>query len=287
LENCHRKPKANSLAKTPESDSFVIHQSDSSAGGDSMSLTLESVVLRLKRADTPFFRAARQVVDSCLSVTMPIPRLVKPAGRIFYELRFYVPRLWKRFKSLIYTRPIFSCRCESVGKRLQLLALPEVRGHTALYIGDDVQFSGSLKISSGRFCNNPTLRIGSRTFIGHNVVIACNREVIIEDDVLISTNCRISDYDGHSASFENRLSSAPPNAEDIQPVRISKGAWIGSGACILKGVTIGTGSIVGANSVVTHDVPPYCVAAGSPARVMKHIGSPGSGNIADAVAPAA
>jgi galactoside O-acetyltransferase len=116
------------------------------------------------------------------------------------------------------------------------------------------------------------LRIGDRTFIGHNVTIVCNREVTIDDDVLIAGDCRISDYDGHAASLEARIAKVLPTAEDIRPVHICKGAWIGSGAFILKGVTVGTGAIVGANSVVTHNVPPYSVVAGSPAEVVKYIG---------------
>ncbi|MFZ0817053.1 MAG: acyltransferase [Candidatus Sulfotelmatobacter sp.] len=174
-----------------------------------------------------------------------------------------------------------------MGKHLQLCALPDVHGHALLYIGDDVQFSGSFAISSGRFNDRPTLRIGNRAFIGHNVSITCNREVVIEDDVLIAGNCRISDYDGHPASLEKRFSHALPDTEDIQPVRICKGAWIGSGVCILKGVTIGIGGIVGANSVVTHNIPPYCVAAGSPARVVKHIGIPNAASFAKVVASSA
>ncbi len=252
-----------------------------------MRFSVESFVLRLRRAETPFFRAVRNVYDTCFTATIPVPHLIKPAGRVFYELRFYVPMFWNRFKSLIYTTPVFSCRCESVGKHLQLVALPHVRGHASLYIGDDVRFSGSLAITSGRFFNHPTLHIGNRAFIGHNVSITCNREVVIEDDVLIAANCRISDYDGHPASLESRISNGLPGAEDIRPVRICKGAWIGSGVLILKGVTIGTGVIVGANSVVTHDVPPYCIAAGSPARVMKDIETPRAGGFARAAASVA
>jgi acetyltransferase-like isoleucine patch superfamily enzyme len=231
---------------------------------------MDSFVLGLKRADTPFFKSARSFVDFCRTTTLPVPQPFKPLGRMIYELRFYLPRAWKRFKALIYTTPIFCCRCESVGKHLRLRALPVVNGHTVLRIGDDVRFSGSLAISSGRFCDHPTLRIGDRTFIGHNVTITCNREVTIEEDVLIAANCRISDYDGHSASMEKRIANCPAAPEDIRPVRICKGAWVGAGVLILKGVTIGAGSIVGANSVVTHNVPPGCVVAGSPARVVSH-----------------
>jgi acetyltransferase-like isoleucine patch superfamily enzyme len=177
-------------------------------------------------------------------------------------------------KALIYTAPMFSCRCESVGKHLQLCALPNVHGHTLLYIGDDVRFSGDFAIASGRFGYRPTLRIGNRAFIGHNVSITCNREVVIEDDVLIAGNCRISDYDGHSASAEKRICNSLPDSQEMQPVRICKGAWVGYGVSILKGVTIGAGAIVGANSVVTRNLPPYCVAAGSPAKVVKYVEAP-------------
>lgn len=248
-----------------------------------MTLNVESAVLRLKRADTPLFKAIRRILDSCAAVTLPVPRSIKPAGRLFYELRFYIPVLWRRLKSLLYTTPVFSCRCESVGKRLRLVALPEVRGHASLYIGDDVRFSGDLAIASGRFCDRPILRVGNRTFLGHNVSIICNREVIIEDDVLISGNCQISDYDGHPASLRNRILNAVPNADDMRPVRICKGAWIGSGVFVLKGVTIGAGAVVGANSVVTHDVPPYSVVAGSPARVVKAVAAQTTASFTPAV----
>jgi acetyltransferase-like isoleucine patch superfamily enzyme len=167
------------------------------------------------------------------------------------------------------------------------VSLPQVQGHALLYIGDDVQFSGSLGIFSGRFCDRPTLRIGDRSFIGHNVSITCNREVVIEDDVLIAANCRLSDYDGHPARLSARISKGLPAAEDIRPVRICKAAWIGSGVVILKGVTIGEGAVVGANSVVTRSVPPYCLAAGSPARVVKRIDCPNSASFAKAAASAA
>jgi acetyltransferase-like isoleucine patch superfamily enzyme len=56
-----------------------------------------------------------------------------------------------------------------------------------------------------------------------------------------------------------------------RPVRIGDNVWIGFDAVILPGVTIGQGSIVGARSVVAEDVPPFTVAAGNPARVIKQL----------------
>lgn len=52
-------------------------------------------------------------------------------------------------------------------------------------------------------------------------------------------------------------------------VVIENDVWIGANATIMSGVTVGSGAVIGACSVVTKDVPPYCIVAGNPARVVK------------------
>lgn len=54
-----------------------------------------------------------------------------------------------------------------------------------------------------------------------------------------------------------------------KPVEIKDGAHIGIGAILMPGVTIGKGTVIGAGSVVTRDIPDYCVAVGTPAKVIK------------------
>lgn len=55
------------------------------------------------------------------------------------------------------------------------------------------------------------------------------------------------------------------------PVIIEDYTWIGEMVCIMPGVTIGKGSIIGANVVVTKNIPPYCVAVGTPAHIVKDL----------------
>jgi acetyltransferase-like isoleucine patch superfamily enzyme len=58
------------------------------------------------------------------------------------------------------------------------------------------------------------------------------------------------------------------------PITIEDDVWIASQVILTAGVTVGTGSVIGAGSVVTKDIPPYSVAAGSPAKVIKSRKSP-------------
>jgi acetyltransferase-like isoleucine patch superfamily enzyme len=55
------------------------------------------------------------------------------------------------------------------------------------------------------------------------------------------------------------------------PVTLGDNVWLGANVVVTSGVTIGRRAVIGANSVVTDDVPAFAVAAGAPARVLKHI----------------
>lgn len=106
---------------------------------------------------------------------------------------------------------------------------------------------------------NATLYIGSNTLINHNCRIICKENINIGNDCIISFDCKILDTDMHKINDELHN----------EPIKICNHVWIGIGSIILKGVTIGDGAIIGAGSVVTHDIPPGCMAAGNPARVIK------------------
>ena len=89
----------------------------------------------------------------------------------------------------------------------------------------------------------------------------------------------VDDYRGWMDSVpaangdEGRISTCPFRFE--LRTRIGNDVWIGNHAIVKDGVTIGDGAIVGAGSVVTHDVPPYAIVAGNPARVLRMRFEPG------------
>lgn len=113
----------------------------------------------------------------------------------------------------------------------------------------------------------------SKLTIGNNVRctsrcrITCAGHITIENDVLIAPDVFITDHN-HGMNPDTKGGYFPQPLV-IKDVVIGEGVWLGQRVCVMPGVTVGAHSIVGANSVVTHDVPPFSIAVGAPARVVK------------------
>ncbi|XXG96015.1 hypothetical protein Hte_002292 [Hypoxylon texense] len=106
--------------------------------------------------------------------------------------------------------------------------------------------------------------IGENCFMNFNLTILDTSLVIIGDRVQMGPNVSI-----YSAGHETSVLSRIKFVEFGHPIRIEDDCWIGGGVTILPGVTIGRGCTIGAGSVVTKSIPPYSVAIGSPAKVIK------------------
>ncbi|WYZ46182.1 hypothetical protein EsH8_IX_000407 [Colletotrichum jinshuiense] len=105
---------------------------------------------------------------------------------------------------------------------------------------------------------------GKKSFANFNLTILDVSLVIIGDGVLFGPNVSI-----YGASHDTSVLSRIKFVEYGLPVRIEDDCWIGGGVIILPGVTIGKGTTVGSGSTVTKSLPPYSVAVGSPAKVIK------------------
>lgn len=82
-----------------------------------------------------------------------------------------------------------------------------------------------------------------------------------------------SDHDTGTLStfpYKTKITSGETEALSKGNITIGDDVWIGYNATILSGVTIGQGAVIAAGAVVTSDIPPYSVAAGVPAKVIKH-----------------
>lgn len=112
--------------------------------------------------------------------------------------------------------------------------------------GYAIRVGANVRINTGAFIDaRGGLTIGAGVLIGPNVVVVTSQHRWDDPSLPIVAQ-------GHA----------------VAPVDIGSDVWIGGNAVITPGVRIGTGAVVGAGAVVTHDVPPYAIVAGVPARVI-------------------
>ena len=117
--------------------------------------------------------------------------------------------------------------------------------------------------------------VGKNVFVGDYVRVDKNHAdlIYIDDYAHLTSGCRLLCHQRDLSHYH-----VGDNAADcgyrLGEIHIGKGVMIGMETMIMPGVTIGDGAIVGAMSLVTKDIPPYTIATGHPARVVKAIAEP-------------
>ena len=146
-------------------------------------------------------------------------------------------------------------------------------------VGHGTQISKLGKISVGcrsvigEHCwlnnNSPdsVIRIGDFCLLGRRNFINAGAAVIIGDYTLTGPECMFLGSDHHWGDPMKPYIMTGSSA-DLK-ISIGTNVWLGAGVKVLKGVSVGHGAVVGANALVTTDIPPFALAYGVPAKVVK------------------
>jgi acetyltransferase-like isoleucine patch superfamily enzyme len=150
-------------------------------------------------------------------------------------------------------------------------------GYKNIHIGEgfcaneDVKIEAWTKHGNQQF--HPNIIIGDNVFMNCRTHISATQNMKIGNGVLFGSDVFVSD-NNHGQSNSRKELMIRPNKRDLYskgPISIGDNAWIGDKAVILGGVSIGEGAIIGASSVVTKDIPPYSIAVGNPAKVIRQL----------------
>ena len=140
-------------------------------------------------------------------------------------------------------------------------------------IGEGTMFGPEITLSAGmvpgqQMVSDTVITVGDRCLFGKGSGIVGHLEIVIGDDVWTGHHVYITDQNHGYADLDLPISR---QVMPERPVSIGSGSWLGHGTVVLPGAKIGRHVVVGANSVVTGELPDNCVAAGTPARVIKHL----------------
>jgi len=192
---------------------------------------------------------------------------VGSALRFLWRNRMFTPKYWVLGVRYLWwfkvrNRHIRTRGMVFLGRRAEVRC---TRGLGSMELGRWVWIGDGNSIR----CHEGMLRIGDK------VVFGTNNTVIAYLDVDIGEECLLADW-VYVADFDHRYQdpAVPIREQGIitSPVRIEPDCWIGEKATVLRGATVGRGSVIGAHALVRDDVPPYSVAVGIPARVVRDRG---------------
>jgi acetyltransferase-like isoleucine patch superfamily enzyme len=140
----------------------------------------------------------------------------------------------------------------------------QISGDGGVVFGEGVSLSGTVVPIEFVTYASGQIEIGNHTFINYGSSVAARTSVKIGCYCHLGHYTFVMDNDQHDVIRHTDLPKS-------KPVIIEDHVWIGSKVVILPGVRIGSRAVIGAGSIVTKDVPPRCVAAGNPARVLRQL----------------
>ena len=139
------------------------------------------------------------------------------------------------------------------------------RGEQGITLGDGVRLQHRVYLDTER-TNDGYIKIGKGVYIGTGTTLFGHMGLEIGDDCLLAQNISLTPY-SHIFDDPNRIIYS--QGGHCKKVTIGNDVYIGMGCCVMYSGDIGEGSVIGAHSTVVKPIPPYSVAVGTPAKVIK------------------
>lgn len=171
-----------------------------------------------------------------------------------------------------YLRHLLFNNFYHLGKRVSFGESVVIDNAQSISLGDRVYLEKNVTLKfleefAAAGFKKPNLKIDEGVSVSAGTIIAAAKFIHIKKNAMIGPYCFIGDHD-----HEYRNTAVPIRYQgyvNVDDIVIEEGAWIGAHTTICSGVTIGKNSVVGANSLVLNDIPPFSLAVGSPAKVVK------------------
>lgn len=160
------------------------------------------------------------------------------------------------------------CKFKAFGRRSTIICPMKIHHPQNIFVGNNVKIGHQSWLAAVPLTNAETCELvfNDGATIGDFNHIYATGKIVFEKDALTANFVYISDNLHCFEDIDVPIVKQP--IKQLEQVTIGEGCWIGEHVSII-GASIGKHSVIGANSVVTHDIPDYCVAVGAPAYIIK------------------
>ncbi len=139
------------------------------------------------------------------------------------------------------------------------------RGEQGITLSDGVRLQHRVYLDTERTTDG-YIKIGKGVYIGTGTTLFGHMGLEIGDDCLLAQNITLTPY---SHIFDDPSRIIYSQGGHCKKVTIGNDVYIGMGCCVMYSGDIGEGSVIGAHSTVVKPIPPYSIAVGTPAKVIK------------------
>jgi lipopolysaccharide O-acetyltransferase len=185
------------------------------------------------------------------------------------------------FSTLVMDSSVARVRNRLIARKLHVRKIAigprsHLRGLSCVRVGEDLAAGEGLWLEAITSYNaqsfSPTIVIGNHVRISQWTHIGATNYVEIGDHVLMGSKVVVIDHNHGQYSTNPTSLDIPPSSRPLDhdgKVIVGANVWLCDGVAVLPGSIIGEGSVIAANSVVNGTIPPFTIAAGSPAKVVK------------------
>ncbi len=210
---------------------------------------------------------------------------MKPMIELRNKDFFDLIRIFSRYVFNLLRYPFYKICFRKIGRNCFIAPNSLIEHAKNIELGDKVIISGYSNICAN---TKQSIKIGNNSIIFNHAIVKCGGEGFIEvgENSTVNPFCVLEGLGGLSIgsgvriasgsklmsfnhSFSDKRTPIYKQGFTKKGIVVEDDVWIGTNAVILDGVRIGRGSIVGAGSVVNKDVPPFCIVAGVPAKIIK------------------
>lgn len=206
---------------------------------------------------------------------------MKPDNALYLFLRWCPGGIGVLLRQVLY--PLIFGKC---GKKILVGRFVDIRNPKKVYLGDHIVINDNVTFDAADFHdqgpalvleNNVFVGAGSRlhastgkivlqagSSIGSFCILAAKGNITVGEDALLAAYCTI----GAEAAAPRQDTPSTKRSEDN--IQIHGGCWLGVRSSVLPGISVGEGSVIGAHAIVQKTLPPFVVAVGRPAKVIRN-----------------